>query len=181
MEPLSYQSLSCQNCGASKDTHYSLAYLGFTKNIDCLCKNGDSAVLPIQVVVDRFIKQYSIAPFKPHETCTTCRSPQRVTLLRLPEQSWIWFKQMPDAQTLYPSLELSCSQSAAGPTYTLAAIIYNGMLHFTAHICKGGDMWWNYDSQKVGGVPTMVTFEDPGYLRVYCQRYPAFLIYCRLM
>ena len=52
MEPLSYQSLSCQNCDASKDAHCSLTYLSFTKNIDHLCKNGDSAVLPVQVIVD---------------------------------------------------------------------------------------------------------------------------------
>lgn len=182
MEPLSYQSLSCQNCEASKkDTHYSFPYLGFKRNINRLRKNGDSAVLPVQVVVDRFIERYSTTPFEPHETCATCHSPRRVTSLHLPEQSWIWFEQTPDTQTLYPSLELSCSQPAAGPTHTLAAIIYNGMLHFTARIRKGGDTWWNYDGQKSGGVPTVATFEDPGYLSVYCQRYPAFLIYRRLV
>jgi len=59
-EPLAYQTLVCEHCQApATDFHSTFAYLGFSANIDHLHEDGDPAVLPVQVVVDRFIRRYS--------------------------------------------------------------------------------------------------------------------------
>lgn len=179
--PYVSQALQCNGCDArSSPIRFSLPYIGFAATLDRLRLDSDPEFIPLSVVLTRFIQRYSIAPLERHRECNACLSARRVESLSLPEASWIWFEQTPNAQWLQPSLAISCRQPPGlKPTHTLAAIIYLGMDHFTARIRKDENTWWAYDSQRRNGTPQVVALANEAELRTFETRLMAYIIYRR--
>ena len=177
MEPLSYQSLSCQNCDASKDAHCSLAYLGFTKNIDCLRKNGDSAVLPVQVIVDQFIKHTAqhhsnltkhALPVVLHGVLPCCTSQSNHGYGSSRHQTHKPFTHLSNLAALSQPQDQHTLwwQSSTMRCFTLQPAFVKGVICGGTMMARRRGVYQLWQPLRILSIS------------VYCQRYPAFLIYC---
>jgi hypothetical protein len=179
-EPSAYQNLECRNCKTSKDNaHFSLSYLGFSANTNRLRHTTDPAILPLKLVLTRFLERYTTQPFKSYQVCLSCKAQLHVSSLHIPNTSWIWFELTEDEQSVLPSIDISDHVPATQRTHTLQAIIYLGRSHFTARMRKGPSTWWKYDGKWKFGKPKLETIATEEELRQFDTRLPAYLIYRR--
>jgi hypothetical protein len=174
-EPLACQNLACVGCGAEKpNARLSLSYLCYSFNLDPLRYSQDPDILPLQLVLARYVEKYSVEPGLPYRQCRVCQAAQQVISLRLLDTPWTWFELEPGRRTILPSLEIEYPQQRK---FTLQAVIYLGSGHFTARMRKGPSTWWNYDGMRRFGKPLLEVVTTEDNLLVCDDRDAVFLIY----
>ena len=176
-QPLTHQDLICQGCHAKKDHQFSVSYLGNSWYSTQLRNEADPSIMPLEVILARFIERFKTEPGPSHQECSSCQGTREVRSLHFSETSWTWFEVTEKDQPFYPSFEITYRCEATQPTHTLHAAIYIGNCHFTARMRRGPTSWWEYDSQVELGKPQPKTIATEEELRWFGNKRLAFLIY----
>ena len=93
--------------------------------------------------------------------------------------AWFWIELSGTTSPISPSSDLVFDIPGQHQVYTLRAVIYHGMDHFTARFPDQLGTWWKYDGMWNTSVLRVDHVENEVDLLENDNRQAAYLLYCR--